>query len=390
MPEIDPFPTKSKWQGRLSKALLFVISLLVFMECGARIALWINPVRRRITGFDDSSYRLQWIRLHRVHEEWTGAFSIYHPTRGWALRPNIKDMHAPDGTILNTNSKGVRGKTEYEYKRTPGKQRIIVLGDSFTFGAEVADDQTFSHYLESKLTNTEVLNMGVQGYGHDQMLLCLQEEGVKYHPDIVLVGFTYIDIYRNIEDFFAFAKPKFQVGADALKLTNVPVPTPEHVLAAEPYRPKALDILEILHQKLRWSLGQNEREARAVTRLLLGQIASTTRSIGAVPVFVYLPVNEEIEPFPQFSLTSNSPPVPEREKYLQRICEEQKIACLFLRPRFHQEVAIGVDLNPRHHWNAKAHMVGGEEIENFLLRNKLIQISPDSPAPVGEQTGGVN
>ena len=138
MATIESAPNKPKWLGWMSKALLFIVSLLVFMEGGARIALSLNPLRRRITGFDDSSYRLQWVRLHRIHEEWTGAFSVYHPVRGWALRANIKDMHVVDGTILNSNSKGIRGKTEYEYQRTPGKQRIVVLGDSFTFGAEVA------------------------------------------------------------------------------------------------------------------------------------------------------------------------------------------------------------------------------------------------------------
>lgn len=378
----EPVPKKPRRQSWIAETLLLVVSLFVFMEGGSRLALSTNPLRRRITGFDDSSYRLQWIRLHRIHQEWTGVFSVYHPIRGWALGANIRDLHDFDGTILNTNSKGIRGKTEYEYQRTPGRQRIVVLGDSFTFGAEVADDQTYSHDLESSLPNTEVLNLGVQGYGHDQMLLYLQEEGVKYHPDIVILGFTYIDIYRNIENFFAFAKPRFKLVSGRLELTNVPVPTPEHFLAVEPYRPKSLDILEILHQKLRWSLGENEREAREVTRLLLGEIVATTRNIGAVPVFVYMPVNEEIEPFRQYSLTSNSPPVPERERYLQDICAEQKIACLFLLLRFREEVAKGVDFNPRHHWNAKAHLVGGEEIRNFLLRNKLIQNSRNASTSV--------
>jgi hypothetical protein len=375
MPASESIPAKSKWQGWLSKALLFIVSLLVFMEGGARIALWINPVRRRITGFDDSSYRLQWVRLHQIHQEWTGQYAIYHPTLGWTLKSNIKGMSVFSGKILNSNSKGFRGKEEYEYRRTIGKQRIIVLGDSFTFGEEVSDDETYSSKLESGLQNIEVLNLGVQGYGNDQMLLRLQEEGIKYHPDIVVLGFTYIDIYRNIESFFAFAKPRFRLGAEGLKLTNVPVPTPEHVLSAEPYRPKALDILEILHQKLRWSLGQNEKEARAVTRLLLGQIASTTRSIGAVPVFVYLPVYEEIQPIPKgsFLLTANSPSVANREEYLHQVCQEQDIPCLFLRPRFREEVEKGVNFDPERHWNAQAHKVAAQEMIDFLVTNRLIQ-----------------
>ena len=335
--------------------------------------LSINLLRRRVTGFDDASYRLQWIKLHGEHKDWTGPFAVYDPTRGWALKSGIQDMRVFDGTILNTNSRGLRGKLEYNYERTPGKPRIVVLGDSFTFGAEVADDATYPDYLESHIPNSEVLNFGVQGYGHDQILLYLKEEGIKYHPDIVILGFTYIDIYRNIENFFAYAKPKFTLSPGGLQLSNVPVPTPERVLAEEPYRPKTFDILFILKEKLRWALGKNEAEAREVTGQLLDQIISTTRSIGAVPVFVYLPVNEEIAPLSQFGITTNSPAVDDREQYLSIICEKEKLPCLFLRPRFREEVQKGVDLHPRGHWNATAHSIAGEEIKNFLSRNGLIR-----------------
>jgi hypothetical protein len=102
-------------------------------------------------------------------------------------------MKAADGTVLNTNSKALRGKSEHEYRRTPGKARLLLLGDSFTSGAEVADDQTYSHYLETTLPGTEV----------------------QYHPDIVLLGFTYLDVYRNIETFFAAVNDEIQSVADA-------------------------------------------------------------------------------------------------------------------------------------------------------------------------------
>jgi GDSL-like lipase/acylhydrolase family protein len=361
----------AKRQAWIGKILILIFSVLACTEGGSRLVLLINPLRRRVTGFDDASYRLQWIRLHREHKDWTGPFAIYHPTRGWALKSGIQDMKVFDGTELNTNTRGLRGKLEYNYERTPGKSRIVVLGDSFTFGAEVPDDATYSHYLESHIPNSEVLNFGVQGYGHDQMLMYLKDEGIKYHPDIVIVGFTYIDIYRNIQSFFAYAKPEFRLVSGNLQLTNVPVPTPARVLAEEPYRLKSFDMLFILKEKVRWALGKNDAEAREVTEQLLDQIVSTVRGIGAVPVFVYLPVNEEIAPLPQFGITTNSPAVAEREQYLRGICEKEKVPCLFLRPRFHAEVEKGVDLHPRGHWNAAAHSLAGEEIKNFLSKNRL-------------------
>jgi hypothetical protein len=370
---------KWQWGGWLSKILLFLVSLAVFMEVGARVVLSHNRLRRQVTGFDNSSYRLQWIGLHRIHQEWTGQYAIYHPTRGWTLKPGIRNMNVFEGKFLNSNSKGIRGKTEYDYPRAAGKQRILVLGDSFTFGEEVSDDETYSHDLESALPNTEVLNLGVQGYGHDQMLLYLKEEGVKYHPNVVILGFAYLDIYRNIWSFFAYAKPQFELIPGGLRLTNVPVPTPDRVLAREPYLPKALDLLVILREKVRWMLGENETEARNLTRALLDETIATTRSIGAVPVFVYLPVYEEIQPLPEsfHTLTAKSPPVANREQYLGAICQEQGIRCLFLRPRFEEEVKRGVDFNARGHWNPAAHRLAAQEIRSFLLGNKLIQDDPD-------------
>jgi hypothetical protein len=359
----------------IPKVLLVFISLTIFMEGGARLALSVGPLRRRITGFDDSSYRLQWVKLHQIHQEWTGQYATYHPTRGWTLKPDIKDLPVFDGKILNSNSKGVRGKTEYEYQRTPGKRRIVVLGDSFTFGEEVSDDETYSHDLESALRSTEVLNLGVQGYGHDQMLLYLREEGLKYHPDVVIVGFAYLDIYRNLWTFFAYAKPKFRLVSDSLELTNVPVPTPDQVLARESYRLKSFDLIEIVREKLRWALGKNETEAQELTRPLLDEIIAATRSIGAVPVFVYLPVYEEIEPLPKsaYPLTAMSPPVSDREQYLRGYCQHIGIPCLFLRPRFLEEVKRGVSFNAQGHWNAQAHRLAAQEIKDFFLRTNLIK-----------------
>jgi hypothetical protein len=70
-------------------------------------------------------------------------------------------------------------------------------------------------------TGTEVLNLGVHGYGHDQMLLYLREEGLRYRPDVVLLGFVQIDMPRNQLSFRDYAKPRFGVRR-RLSRRNVP------------------------------------------------------------------------------------------------------------------------------------------------------------------------
>lgn len=365
--------TQSRRGNVFLKAVLSVVWLVALLEIAPRLFFATNlvmhqSVRRAMLGNDDSSWRLFWIVAHRQHEEWTGKYSIYHPVRGWAVMPNVRNMTPfGKGKFVNSNSRGLRGRSEYSYSRTPGKERILVLGDSFTFGTNVSDDETYSHYLQSSLSNAEVLNFGVQGYGQDQILLYLQKEGVKYHPDIVVLGFMFMDTYRNLWNFFAFAKPKFEMTPGGLKLTDVPVPTPEQVLAREPYRSKAWDMAFILREKIRWSLGENEKEAMQLTRPILGQIVSTTRAIGAIPVFVYMPAYEEVDDLSQ-SMSAH-------EQYLNAFCKEQGISCMFLRPRFRREALDGVKLESRFHWTPEMHRMAADEIENFLLQQGIIKKS---------------
>jgi hypothetical protein len=369
---VTPLTKKARWGDWIPKLLLFVVSLVIFMEAGARLFFSLRGLR--LLGDNDSSHRLYWIALQRFRP-WIELYDVYHPTRGWALKPDIKEMNV-FGKIVSSNSKGLRGKGERGYLRTAGRQRIVVLGDSFTFGEAVSDDETYSHQLESVLPNTEVLNLGVHGYGHDQMLLYLKEEGVKYHPDVVLLGFVYIDIYRNLLTFYAYAKPRFRLVSGGLQLTNVPVPAPGRVRAQEPYRSKALDVMVILRESLRWRLGKREKEARDLTRLLLDEIIVTTRSIGAVPVFVYLPTREEID--------NSSDSLTGREQFLDDYCRERGIPCLFLRLRFHEEIKRGVQWGGRYHWPAKLHQVAAEAIKDFLLGSNLIQNG--SASGVGSKT----
>src|SRR5262249_2791962 len=223
------------------------------------------------------------------------SFDIYHPTRGWALRPGVSSIKVAN-TTFSSNSKGLRGFAEHAYEKAPGSLRILTFGDSFTFGDEVNDDETWAYFLEKLLPGSEVLNFGVHGYGHDQMLLYLREEGIKYHPDIVILGFVSIDMERNMLSFRDYAKPRFVLDRVRLVLTNTPVPRIDETLAREPWRLKLLDVLTMLRNgyRGRFEVLELETEMKQVTAALLDEIANTIRTAGAVPIFVYLPLAAEI------------------------------------------------------------------------------------------------
>lgn len=73
--------------------------------------------------------------------------------------------------------------------------RVLVLGDSFMAGLQVADDETFTRVLERRLNQAglgrrvEVINFGVPSWGTDQEYLALREYGVRLKPDLVVLAF---------------------------------------------------------------------------------------------------------------------------------------------------------------------------------------------------------
>lgn len=89
------------------------------------------------------------------------------------------------------NSMGYRGK---EIVSAKGDQtRIWIVGDSFTFGVGLENEDTYSAVLEDQLRASrsdpiEVINAGVPGRWVDEYYLDLKHRGLALEPDIVLVG----------------------------------------------------------------------------------------------------------------------------------------------------------------------------------------------------------
>jgi len=135
---------------------------------------------------------------------------------------------------VRQNSHGLRGP-ELDTQKQVGKVRVLVLGDSQTWGLGVPEQERYSDVLQSILNehgmNAEVLNFGVPGYGTDQELMLFKTLGKAYHPDLVILGFFWNDLFENSRDnTYGHPKPRFVFDRSGeLKLTNVPVPEKEEV-----------------------------------------------------------------------------------------------------------------------------------------------------------------
>ncbi len=153
----------------------------------------------------------------------------YHPVLGWFHQKNKKAFLKKNGFEIevNTNSQGFRGSREYTIQKPPQSKRLVVLGDSFVFGWAVHDDETFSSILEQRYKNLEAINLGVAGFGIDQILMSYRAIGQKFTADVVVIGIFSEDFWRSTRSFSdsGYAKPYFSLTPSGeLKLNNVPVP----------------------------------------------------------------------------------------------------------------------------------------------------------------------
>ena len=359
---------------------IWILYLVVLFESSARLAFSIPKMSQRLWAENDLSWRRAWIsRRKAIGTDIYYKFDIYDPSKGWISKPNLRDMKVFDNKVLNTNSKGFRGKNEYSYSKEPDKVRILVLGDSFTFGDEVSDNETYSYHLQEMTPNAEVINLGVHGYGHDQMLILLKEEGIKYKPDIIILGFLFIDMSRNLLEFRDYAKPKFILDNNELKLTGTPVPTLEETARLDWARPRIIDMGSFIIHKLKQSSGLYSKEEESITTAILTEIIAVADSIHAKPIFVYLPYGDEI--FNPYSLTSG-------EDYLFTMCQKNdKVTCFSTRPYFAEKIAQGVSFKKEGHWGTAGHLAAAEAIkrhlddERCLLRDKASVVKPNSKEP---------
>lgn len=144
--------------------------------------------------------------------ERTGHKYLFDEQLGWR---NIPNWNAETGgRPLAINSKGLRDR-EYPYEKPAGVKRILVLGDSYTWGYGVGNNERFTDFLAASLARDdipcEVINTGVSGYGTDQEYLWFRSEGVKYQPDLVILAFYALnDPVNNISSIqYSLGKPVF-------------------------------------------------------------------------------------------------------------------------------------------------------------------------------------
>lgn len=156
-------------------------------------------------------------------------FMRYHPQLGWSLSPGWSGEHSHFDyqATYHLGLDGFRIQASSGNSAATESTEVAVLGDSFTFGLGVQDDETFTAVLNEQ-GDAVFKNYGVPGTSTDQHLLLLNQILRSDPPDaVLLIIYLPNDILDSTLEYplqAEQAKPLFTLAEGRLELGNVPVP----------------------------------------------------------------------------------------------------------------------------------------------------------------------
>jgi hypothetical protein len=343
----------------------------------------------------------------------------YHPTLGWDKPPGAEGwIRRPEYNVhLKINARGLRGP-DRGYEKPAGVHRTLLLGDSFTEGYTVAEEETVRARLEGLLGESacaahEVINGGTAAYSTDQEYLFFLEEGARYQPDVVVLLFFYNDLAGDTPG--GLDKPRFDVVGERLVLRNSPVPAPaaprrearafavkawrgsvalrllsDRTSGAAPRLHRALARLGLVEPETDegmprelWPFGPGHKEDVALmwrrARAVLAALKDAVETRGARLVVFYVPARFEVDDS-SWELTRERHGMGRRWWRRERVFDDLREACRSLGiplvdPRADLRAAEAGG-RPAYfvrdgHWTAEGHAVAARRIAQFLGREGL-------------------
>ncbi len=120
-----------------------------------------------------------------------------HPDVVYMLKPGLRGRFRDKEVSINQT--GLRGP-EVATAKPPGVFRIAGIGDSVMFGWGVGQESFYLRVLEDRLNarsgdrKYECLNFAVPGYNSAMEVAVLEQQGLAFDPDLVIVHFINNDL----------------------------------------------------------------------------------------------------------------------------------------------------------------------------------------------------
>jgi hypothetical protein len=222
------------------------------------------------------------------------------PVLGWKNKPGsyVVPPYQPSGQAVHvTFLDDGRRRTRANSTMTGG-EKLVLVGDSYTQGWAINDEETYAWKLQERIPSLQVLNFGTGAYGSYQSLLLLEQVlPVLTRATLVLYGFNEFHESRNVADASWLKSLSYysRRGHVALPFgTRAPgtglVRHPPETYVSLPLRESSalIALVEDAYMKIKtWG---RMSEKRAVTEQMLLQMNNVSMHAGARLIVVLLVV----------------------------------------------------------------------------------------------------
>jgi hypothetical protein len=280
----------------------------------------------------------------------------------------------PDYTIriktnLNLSDIGFRGGT------LGGPAWGVAVGDSFTFGMGVEQEETWVAQVAKSLGH-EIINFGIPAQGPAQYTRVLKRYALPMRPRVAFYGFYFNDL--DSASRFRRMKPQLiPVGRYVRHYSYVfnlvreskTSPPVQPALAKADNLEMSLDTEGLRRTLERQNRSFNERWT--LTAREIDDAIKASKDAGVIFVLLYLPSRWEIY-WDSLKKQSNLPDslnIDRLRSTVVEYCEKRQLLCLDLTHALKREAVRGKRLYfpIDGHWNKEGNLIVAEAIREFLV-----------------------
>lgn len=223
MKELKPIKIAS-----YSRVLLFNALLIGMVLLAAETFLRLQKIGFLKSCFSDCDFETLWQTLRP--DQYVG-LARFDPVLGYTPNPGFaQTLNRPDkgydNVFISIDQNTLRNSaTPESWSDKEPERSMLTVGDSYAFGDQVSDSDTFQSCLNRQQLGIRVLNGGVFGYGAAQAVLRASRLEARLKPDIILISnLVGFDFERDRLAFRSgFPKPAV-IGAEGrFRFSEVPV-----------------------------------------------------------------------------------------------------------------------------------------------------------------------
>lgn len=381
------------------KILKFILTLIISLEILSHLVGYQADGKVFILGsypYGKTKTLSEWKEIYKKLEADTLNYYQYDSITGWSNRPNSVSSNG----YYHINSQGIRGVRNYSENVNKDTIRILLLGNSAVFSAEVSDTNTFGFYLEQSLKaadkKVEVLNMGVGSFGNDQTLLHWKYKAKTFEPDIVIQGVHYWDFWINLNIYkycafpatgIFYTKPRAIIAADSFQFVNFPTLPVAQIIDSiildyehrdfyeyEYFKDRkrhGVNILEnsFIYQFLNQGIKDinndvdNVPEGKQLMSKLVNDLQADVENTGAKYVMLQLTAFDD---FIASDLTSHY----RNEAFWESITAEKNVFSTLQLLLNHKDKTPFVP--SQMHYSANGNRIIGDALANYLIKNNML------------------